>query len=253
MEYRQFAPPPELARRVECIWILRGAVAPAGQVILPDGRRELVFHFGERPNRQPAVLLTGQITEALELAAGSGRMDALGLRLRPEASGSIEEPGVWARRVWERAGNAVGDTARVRVVADAAVARLGGAAAPDAAVAHSIRLIEQAHGRGPVERFIPDALQVRQWQRRFAAAAGLSPKSFARIVRLQRVVRLYESGEWRRWADLALESGFYDQAHLANDFRAFSGQSPEAFFREGRGMAEFYRDAFFQDRATPRA
>jgi AraC-like DNA-binding protein len=64
-------------------------------------------------------------------------------------------------------------------------------------------------------------------------------KAFARIARLQRLVALYQSGQWRRWADLALESGFYDQAHLANDFREFAGQSPDAFFREGRGMTEF--------------
>lgn len=25
------------------------------------------------------------------------------------------------------------------------------------------------------------------------------------------------------WAELAVECGFYDQAHLANEFRAFSG------------------------------
>lgn len=118
---------------------------------------------------------------------------------------------------------------------------------PDAAIARSVQLIESSHGRGPIDRFVPDGLQTRQWQRRFLAATGLTAKTFARITRLQRLVGLHESGQFRRWADLALESGFYDQAHLANDFRAFTGQSPDSFFQGGRGMAEFYRDAFFQD------
>jgi methylphosphotriester-DNA--protein-cysteine methyltransferase len=119
---------------------------------------------------------------------------------------------------------------------------------PDAAVACTIERIERNHGRGAMDSFVPNGLRTRQWQRRFAAATGLTPKAFARIARLQRLVSLYQSGQWRRWADLALESGFYDQAHLANDFREFAGQSPDAFFREGRGMTEFYRDGFFQDR-----
>ena len=49
MEYSQFPAPPDLARSVECLWILRGALAPEGQTILPDGRMELLFHFGSPP------------------------------------------------------------------------------------------------------------------------------------------------------------------------------------------------------------
>jgi AraC-like DNA-binding protein len=41
---------------------------------------------------------------------------------------------------------------------------------------------------------------------------------------------------------LALECGYYDQAHLVNDSRSFAGMSPAAFFRSGLGMPEFYRE-----------
>ncbi len=241
-------------------------MATEGQTILPDGRMELVFHFGAPPSaaaqdRQPGALVAGQMTAALHLEP-RGWMDALGVRLRPEASGCLLPPvtlagtfqaldvvfGSWARDTREQAGNQAIDIDRVRVVSARLRSLLAGAGAlPDAAIAHSVRLIEQSHGRGAMDRFVPDRLGTRQWQRRFAAATGLTPKAFARIARLQRLVGLHESGQFRRWADLALESGFYDQAHLANEFRDFTGQSPDAFFRQGRGMAEFYRDGFFQD------
>jgi methylphosphotriester-DNA--protein-cysteine methyltransferase len=155
--------------------------------------------------------------------------------------------GAGARATRERAGNAPTDSARVATIVEGLHILVRDAAEPDAAVAHSVRLIELHHGRGSIDRYLPAGLQTRQWQRRFFAATGLTPKAFARLTRLQRLVGLYESGLWRRWADLALEMGFYDQSHLANEFRSFSGQSPDAFFREGRGMAEFYRDGFFQD------
>jgi AraC-like DNA-binding protein len=35
------------------------------------------------------------------------------------------------------------------------------------------------------------------------------------------------------WTDVALSCGYYDQAHLIHDFRAFSGLSPTAYARAG--------------------
>jgi AraC-like DNA-binding protein len=36
-------------------------------------------------------------------------------------------------------------------------------------------------------------------------------------------VRQLHAGTDLKWAELALECGFYDQSHFANEFRAFSG------------------------------
>src|SRR5215475_11746592 len=37
-----------------------------------------------------------------------------------------------------------------------------------------------------------------------------------------------------RWADLALDCGYYDQSHFINEFRSFSGLSPLEFLRRTR-------------------
>lgn len=265
MEYRQFAAPPDLAQWVECVWVLRGAVAPGGQTILPDGRMELVFHFGSPPattaGPQPSALIAGQMVSALHLTP-RGDMDALGVRLQPAAgacllpsallTGTLQSMdavlGPWARRTREQVGNERGEAKRAAVMFVCLRRLLGGKSEPDAAIASSAQQIERAGGCGEMDGFVPPGLHTRQWQRRFVSSTGLTPKAFARIVRLQKLVALYQSGRWRRWADLALESGFYDQAHLVHDFRLFSGQSPAAFFSQGRGIAEFYRDGFLQDR-----
>ena len=99
--------------------------------------------------------------------------------------------------------------------------------------------MEAALGRGRVESYVPDGIGLRQWQRRFLRASGFTPKAFARIVRFQNAIRLYESGQG--CSDVALEAGYYDQSHLTNEFRALGGSSPEAFFESGRAMEEFYR------------
>jgi transcriptional regulator GlxA family with amidase domain len=76
-------------------------------------------------------------------------------------------------------------------------------------------------------------LSPRQFRRRFESAVGIGPKRFARIVRFQKVlataltnsVVVSENG----WARLALDAGFFDQAHLNRDFREFTGMSPARF------------------------
>ncbi len=63
----------------------------------------------------------------------------------------------------------------------------------------------------------------RRFSQVFREQVGFSPKAWCRIRRFQRVVKRLHSGEDIRWAELALDCGYYDQSHFANEFRAFSG------------------------------
>lgn len=63
----------------------------------------------------------------------------------------------------------------------------------------------------------------RRFSQVFREQVGFPPKVWIRIQRFQRAVRQLHSGVDLPWADLALDCGFYDQSHFANEFRAFSG------------------------------
>ena len=63
----------------------------------------------------------------------------------------------------------------------------------------------------------------RRFSQIFREQVGLSPKVWCRVQRFQRAVKQLHAGVEVRWAKLALESGYYDQSHFANEFRAFSG------------------------------
>lgn len=255
MYYRQIEPPPDLTPWVECAWFLETALAPEGQLIVPDGRRELIFHFGDRPLsaglQQAGNLITSNLNRALELSL-TGTMRVFGIRLQPSASETSRaefEPRL--EDLHQQLGNARTETEKLGLAWKALRNWTAPLASPDAAVDESIRRIEAARGIGPMGAFLPSGLAERQWQRRFRQATGLSPKAFARVTRFQYLIARYEANDFRTWAELALDTGFQDQSHLVNDFRAFCGQSPEAYFRSGRGMTEFYRDGFLQD-ATAR-
>jgi AraC-like DNA-binding protein len=63
----------------------------------------------------------------------------------------------------------------------------------------------------------------------FREEAGVSPKMWCRIRRFQTAVQALHDGVDVPWAELALRCGYYDQAHFANDFRAFSGINPTTY------------------------
>jgi AraC-like DNA-binding protein len=66
-------------------------------------------------------------------------------------------------------------------------------------------------------------LSERRFSQLFREQVGFPPKVWTRIRRFQRAVNQLHAGTEMRWADLALDCGFYDQSHFANEFRAFSG------------------------------
>lgn len=63
----------------------------------------------------------------------------------------------------------------------------------------------------------------RTLRQAFADSVGLSPKRYARLARVLRVV---EDASRASWAQLAIAHGFYDQAHLSAELREFLGVTP---------------------------
>jgi AraC-like DNA-binding protein len=59
---------------------------------------------------------------------------------------------------------------------------------------------------------------------RFRDELGMPPKALARLLRFERAVKRLRAGD--DLADLALDAGYYDQAHFNRDFRAFAGTTP---------------------------
>ena len=74
-------------------------------------------------------------------------------------------------------------------------------------------------------------LPSRTLRRRFTAQVGLTPKRFARVQRLQHVVRYLDGRTQVDWAAVAAEHGYADQPHLADEFRELAGVTPTEYLR----------------------
>jgi AraC-like DNA-binding protein len=133
-----------------------------------------------------------------------------------------------------------------------AEARARGPAARDPAVVFAVEAFE--HGAGVSEVAARLGLLPDRFARRFRGQVGLTPKRFSRVRRLQRLLRAVNGGGAIDWAGVAAEHGYFDQAHLINDFRSMTGLTPVAYLSAVGGaanhvpMAPRPADVFLQSR-----
>jgi AraC-like DNA-binding protein len=85
-------------------------------------------------------------------------------------------------------------------------------------------------------------LSVRQLQRQFDEATGVSPKTLARAIRFEAIRNRLMFEPKANFTDLAYEFGYADQAHFIHDFKAFTNKTPREFSAEMQKFQEMFRD-----------
>lgn len=99
-------------------------------------------------------------------------------------------------------------------------------------VAEGWRRLVAARGRVQVGAVAAELGWSRRYlTERFRGEVGLSPKTFARVLRFEHAHELATAQDPLPWADVASVSGFADQAHLVRDWSEFTGRSPTAWRR----------------------
>jgi len=69
----------------------------------------------------------------------------------------------------------------------------------------------------------------RHLHRRLVERCGVAPKLFARLLRFQGLLAAQRREPTESLTALALQAGYFDQAHCIRDCREFTGQAPRAF------------------------
>jgi len=108
---------------------------------------------------------------------------------------------------------------------------------PCDAVAHAWMRLLAARGCLPVTQLVEETgYSPRHLSARFRTETGLTPKTAARVIRFDAVRRQLQAqasaGVTGGLADLAAAYGFYDQAHLAREFRGLAGCPPSRWLAE---------------------
>jgi AraC-like DNA-binding protein len=84
-------------------------------------------------------------------------------------------------------------------------------------------------------------LSRRRLSQLFGEQVGMTPKLYCRLIRFRKVVRQIAAGGPVDWADVASAGGYFDQAHLAHEFRDFSGLSPGSYLEAERPFPNHVR------------
>lgn len=111
--------------------------------------------------------------------------------------------------------------------------------APPAAATAALEIVRRSAGRVPCQR-VADALGVsmRTLRRQVRDSAGLSPKTYARVLRVAHAMQLADRHVRPDWADIAVQGGYYDQSHLIRECLTLADAAPHQLHAErGRQQA----------------
>ena len=243
--HARIAPAPALAGVVQHFWIvrwdLRGA-APQIRETLPHPNVHLVLDPGRT---RIHGIHHGRFTRVLE-----GQGDVLGVKFRPggfrpflrRSVSILRDRSLPLQDVFDTAADALegdvfaqGDDDRmIAVVEQFLQARLppadseaerAGEIVDGIAVDRSVTTVEQLLERWSTSK--------RTLQRLFNEYVGIGPKWVINRYRMHEAIERLADDEPLDWTQLALELGYFDQAHFIRDFKALVGRSPAEYTREG--------------------
>jgi len=253
--FLEHTPAPPLGRFVQTLWYARAPqVNHRRERVLPSGHAQVILNLardylldcpeGEPERRSPGSTVVGA-RSVYEIVSTSDMADLIGVVFRPDgfplfasdradlfSNRGVNLEDVWGSRVrglQERLRELPAPGERLLCLEDfltnAFAARL---AQPrplhHCAVDYALRQFAYA----PTITSVRDVARSTGWSERrfsqvFREQVGLSPKVWCRVRRFQRAVDELHVGVDVPWSRLALDCGYYDQSHFANEFRAFSG------------------------------
>lgn len=253
-----------LASYVEKLWYCDGHQIVHGQKrVLPNGRFQLFFSLSDaplqgpggvngEPGRRAPALVVG-IRSHFNVIDTATLRSAMGVLFWPggaraffDASADVfYNESVPLDLLWGSLAGALRDrlreastaTEKFQVLEAALLERMNKRLELHAAVLYALGEFARApHIRSVLDVAREAGLSRRRFAQLFREQVGLTPKLYCRLHRFQDVLRQIALGAPVDWVDLALAGGYCDQAHLANEFRDFSGISPSAYLASERSL-----------------
>ncbi len=257
MQLRARIPAPPLDAFVVKIWSFEGyAPAHGFERLMPDGSGQIVFNLAEDRSRVydpgdhsriqslPGSIVAGPHSRFFVIDTIE-QCSTIGVHFRPGGlfpffgmpASELHDRHVALDALWgsfagelrESLLEAPSVDARLLLVEQALLAR-----ASTSLLHPAVPFALGAFHRGPRTQTIAAVtgrigLSARRFAQLFREQVGLTPKLYCRVQRFQRAVQQIAAGRRVEWTGVALDCGYFDQAHFINDFRAFSGLTPTAY------------------------
>ncbi len=250
-------PSPRLAPFVERLWGVRGSADFHVESVLPDGAVQLMVNFGptqavvaygDRECRDEfrRAWIAGIQDQRLVHASPQGA-DHISVQFRPGGAHAffglpmdeladqvVELDDLIGPRAADELGarlrEAEGDEARCQVFQRWLLERRASVHPYFATVQTAMELLRRGSRGTPVAEVCRRlGLSNRHLIKQFREMVGLTPRTYGRIERFQKVIVACRGKDDVPWSRLAAECGYADQSHLIREFRRFAAVTPEEF------------------------
>lgn len=261
MGYVLYQPRYPLSRFIECLWSQIGVAPYARDKILPTATIELMINLGG-----PHRVLNSDDFSRFELHRDSwvagmqnsflvteavAETEMVGVRFKPggaypffdfpisELSDHVTAMDcIWGRlvgEIQEQLYAIVDIHARLRLLEQILCRHLSAEIDGWRTTQAAVTALAQPHGPTTV-RALSDHIGIshKHLITQFGRIIGLSPKALQRVLRFNQLLYAIDPTQPINWAALAVEHGYYDQAHLNKEFLAFAGMNPTTYMKRRR-------------------
>jgi AraC-like DNA-binding protein len=258
MLFRQRVPKPPLDAFITSIWVFQNDPRPhALERVLPSGAAQLIINLKEDKTRiyeevpphrcvEGAGTVLSGVHSRYQIIDTSEQEYVAGVAFRPggtvpftrmpayEAS-DVDVPleALWGVRrtsdLRERLLERRGPEAKLDAL-ELALEEMWGASTVHPAVSFALTRFDRGPHGASIERVTNEVgLSAKRFIERFKIEVGVTPKRYCRIRRFQQAVALAHEGRHVDWVQVALDCGYFDQAHFIHDFRSFAGITPTGY------------------------
>lgn len=258
MPSQRYKPAAPLAAFVECLWYWESApTTHSKERLLPNGESAIIFNLRDEPIRiYDAQDFT--CSESFGHAVISGARSnsfvidteqeerVIGIAFRPGGAypflqapvSELEDRSIALADLWptragsirERVLESSTPDAMLRTLERCLLKQLVRAPELHPAVDYALNRFQSAGQTSRIDEVNRQiGLSPRRFIELFHRQVGLTPKVFCRVRRFQRVLHSIHGRREIDWVRIALDCGYYDQAHFIHDFRSFSGLTPNAY------------------------
>jgi AraC-like DNA-binding protein len=251
-------PAPPLSQFVHVLWLYEGYTQPhAKERVLPTGQMQIVINLLEdkscvydREDTDCCQTFSGSLLAGAhseyQVISTAMQASVVGVSFKPggafpflrRPAGELRNTTVSLETLWGGAAvdlrhqllEATTPQARLQVLERVLLEELSRGFDSHGAVGFALRRFmaepQVATVAGVTDQI---GLTPKRFIQVFRDETGFTPKVFCRIRRFQQALDRMNGHKGVEWTEVALDCGYFDQAHFIHDFRAFSGINPSSY------------------------
>ncbi|KAF2342919.1 helix-turn-helix transcriptional regulator [Flavobacterium tistrianum] len=257
MEFQYFLPSEILKPYIKHYYIFESDSDIEFQdTVFPSGEMEMIFNLGdgiweslidEKFHKTPKIELWGQITKPLAIKS-KGRHTMLGIRFYTHSAAYFfnDEVGIFNDQILDLE-DVIGKPIttlhlqlletpeiqkRIELIESFLIKKLitnDNKSQKIQKVAHILSSLVQNPSGNDINTIAAKyGMTPRYLHKLVFQHTGLAPKSFNKITRFQRSLKLISNND-SPLTSVAYDSGYFDQSHFIRDFKAFTGTTPTSY------------------------